>query len=204
MDLVMLHVMEAVDAERVEGVEGGVLARLESRVPLQGIFSAYVNSVLKAADRVGMERSFFLKLAGRVMVFPTGLMSPALAEGRKRVRDFYLQALAGVVPQMGAEDLGAAWDFFEAGLGLSLVNLRDDLEMEVQLERWVRFGVRGLGAAGVVGKATIDLADPTNPTDLTDLSEQPVVAEVVEIAKPAKAAKPKAKKSDDQSMTFDF
>ncbi len=197
MDLVMSHVMEAVDAARVEG-----LARLESCGPVEEIVAAYVNSVLSAAGRVEMDLPFFLKLAGRVMVFPTSLMSQALADGRKQINDLYLKALAGAVPQMEASDLEAAWAFFEAGLGQSLVNLRADLVPSVQAEQWVGFGVRSLVGSGISQKLDpTDQADSTDPTDLSAKAETP---EIAEIPKPAKAPKAKPKKPDDQSMMFDF
>lgn len=200
MDLVMSHVMDVVDAVRVEALDNA--ARLESRGPVEGIVSAYVNSVLSAAGRVGMDVPFFLKLAGRVMVFPTALMSPALAEGRKQISDVYLKALAGAVPQMNAADLEAAWAFFEAGLGQSLVNLRSDLAPSVQAEHWIRFGVSGLGRREISQiLAPTDQVDQPDPTDLPAKAEAP---EIEEILKPVKAPKAKPKKADDQSMMFDF
>jgi len=133
MDVVMSHVMDVVDAARIEALED--IARLESRGPVEKIVRAYVNSVLIAAGRAQMDLAFFLKLAGRVMVFPSGLISPALADGRKEVRRLYLKALASAVPDLGAGDLEAAWAFFEVGLGQSLINLRSDLEPVVQAEQ---------------------------------------------------------------------
>jgi AcrR family transcriptional regulator len=203
MDLVMSHVMEAVDTARVEALENA--SRLESRGPVEAIVAAYVNSVLAAAGRVEMDPPFFLKLAGRVMVFPTGLMSQALADGRKQMNDLYLKALAGAVPQMAAAELEAAWAFFEAGLGQSLVNLNSDLPPSAQAEQWVSFGVRGLAGSPISQKT--DQSDFADSTDLSEKAEQPaeaVVPEIVEISKPAKAPKAKPKKPDDQSMMFDF
>jgi AcrR family transcriptional regulator len=206
MDLVMSHVMDAVDAARVEALENA--ARLESRGPVEEIVAAYVNSVLTAAGRVEMDLAFFLKLSGRVMVFPAALMSPALAEGRKQMNVLYLKALAGAVPQMTTVDLEASWAFFEAGLGQSLVNLRSDLAPSVQAGHWIRFGVSALGVSGISQKEDpIVPADQTDPTDLPEKVEQPaeaVVPETAEIPKPAKAPKAKPKKADDQSMMFDF
>ena len=196
MDLVMSHVMEAVDAERLEALEKA------ARGPVEEIVATYVNSVLSAAGRVEMDLPFFLKLAGRVMVFPTALMSPALADGRKQVNDLYLKALAGAVPQMEAANLEAAWAFFEAGLGQSLVNLRADFTPSVQAEQWIRFGVRALAGSGISQKT--DQSAPTDQTDLPEKTETPEKAEEPEIPKPAKAPKAKAKKADDQSMMFDF
>ncbi len=212
VDLVMSHVMEAVDAARVEALEHS--ARLESCGPVEEIVSAYVNSVLSAAGRLEMDLPFFLKLAGRVMVFPTVLMSQTLATGRKQMNDLYIKAISGAVPQMAAADLEAAWAFFEAGLGQSLVNLRSDLAPSVQAEHWIRFGVRGLAGIGISQKVDqadqIDQADSTDAADATDLSDKteptiPVAEpETPEIPKPAKAPKAKPKKPDDQSMMFDF
>jgi len=225
MDVVMSHVMDVVDAARIEALED--IARLESRGPVEKIVRAYVNSVLIAAGRAQMDLAFFLKLAGRVMVFPSGLISPALADGRKEVRRLYLKALASAVPDMGAGDLEAAWAFFEVGLGQSLINLRSDLEPVVQAEQWIQFGVRGLAGGGVSQKT--DRTDQSNPTDLpgktvapeiavakADLpratpapevvptSEVAVAPEVVETPKPAKASKAKPKKQDDQTMLFEL
>jgi hypothetical protein len=177
-----------------------------------------------------MDLAFFLKLAGRVMVFPSGLISPALADGRKEVGRLYLKALAGAVPNMGAGDLDVAWAFFEVGLGQSLINLRSDLEPAVQAEQWIQFGVRGLAGGGV--SQMTDRKDQSNPTDQTDLPdktvapeiamakadvpestlapevvptpEAAVAPEVVEAPKPAKASKAKPKKQDDQTMLFEL
>ncbi len=225
MDVVMSHVMDVVDAARIEALED--IARLESRGPVEKIVRAYVNSVLIAAGRAQMDLAFFLKLAGRVMVFPSGLISPALADGRKEVRRLYLKALASAVPDLGAGDLEAAWAFFEVGLGQSLINLRSDLEPVVQAEQWIQFGVRGLAGGGVSQKT--DRTDQSNPTDLpgktvapeiavakADLpratpapevvptSEVAVAPKVVETPKPAKASKAKPKKQDDQTMLFEL
>ena len=213
MDLVMSHVMEAVDAARVQALENAeqpyyaeaTKDRRETRGPVEAIVAAYVNSVLTAASRVEMDPPFFLKLAGRVMVFPTGLMSQTLADGRKQINDLYLKALAGVVPQMAAAELEAAWAFFEAGLGQSLVNLNSDLPPSVHAEQWVSFGVRGLAGSAISQKT--DQSDQSDQSDFSDKAEQPaedVVPETVEIPKPAKAPKAKSKKPDDQSMMFDF
>lgn len=225
MDVVMSHVMDVVDAARIEALED--IARLESRGPVEKIVRAYVNSVLIAAGRAQMDLAFFLKLAGRVMVFPSGLISPALADGRKEVGRLYLKALASAVPDMGAGDLEAAWAFFEVGLGQSLINLRSDLEPVVQAEQWIQFGVRGLAGGGVSQKT--DRTDQSNPTDLpgktvapeiavakadvpkatpapevVPTSEVAVAPEVVETPKPAKASKAKPKKQDDQTMLFEL
>ncbi|MFN4944148.1 MAG: TetR/AcrR family transcriptional regulator [Akkermansiaceae bacterium] len=225
MDVVMSHVMDVVDAARIEALED--IARLESRGPVEKIVRAYVNSVLIAAGRAQMDLAFFLKLAGRVMVFPSGLISPALADGRKEVRRLYLKALASAVPDLGAGDLEAAWAFFEVGLGQSLINLRSDLEPVVQAEQWIQFGVRGLAGGGVSQKT--DRTDQSNPTDLpgktvapeiavakadvpkatpapevVPTSEVAVAPKVVETPKPAKASKAKPKKQDDQTMLFEL
>jgi AcrR family transcriptional regulator len=225
MDVVMSHVMDVVDAARIEALED--IARLESRGPVEKIVRAYVNSVLIAAGRAQMDLAFFFKLAGRVMVFPSGLISPALADGRKEVGRLYLKALASAVPDMGAGDLEAAWAFFEVGLGQSLINLRSDLEPVVQAEQWIQFGVRGLAGGGVSQKT--DRTDQSNPTDLpgktvapeiavakadvpkatpapevVPTSEVAVAPEVVETPKPAKASKAKPKKQDDQTMLFEL
>lgn len=228
MNVVMSHVMDVVDAARIEALED--VARLESRGPVEKIVSAYVNSVLIAAGRAEMDLAFFLKLAGRVIVFPSGLMSPALADGRKEVRRLYLKALASAVPDMGTADLEAAWAFFEVGLGQSLINLRSDLEPVVQAEQWIQFGVRGLAGSGISQKT--DQTVQLNPTDRTDLPGKTVVPEialakadlpeatpapevvptpevavareVLEAPKPAKASKAKPKKQDDQTMLFEL
>jgi AcrR family transcriptional regulator len=226
MDVVMSHVMDVVDAARIEALE----AAQKQAAGTKEIVSAYVNSVLIAAGRAEMDLAFFLKLAGRVMVFPSGLISPALADGRKEVGRLYLKALAGAVPNMGAGDLDVAWAFFEVGLGQSLINLRSDLEPAVQAEQWIQFGVRGLAGGGV--SQMTDRTDQSNPTDQTDLPDKTVAPEiamakadvpestlapevvptpevtvapeVVEAPKPAKASKAKPKKQDDQTMLFEL
>ncbi len=214
MDLVMSHVMEAVDAARVEALENAARPyyaeatkdRLESRGPVEAIVAAYVNSVLSAAGRAEMDLPFFLKLAGRVMVFPTALMSQALADDRKQMNDLYLKALAGAVPQMAAADLAAAWAFFEAGLGQSLVNLRSDLAPSVQAEHWIRFGVRGLGDAALVVAAKVEVPAQVEVEKLVEApAQEPAQEPAPEPAKPkVKAPKAAAKKQDDQNMLFDL
>jgi AcrR family transcriptional regulator len=213
MDLVMLHVMEAVNAARVEALENAARPysaeatkdRLESRGPVEEIVAAYVNSVLVAADRVEMDPPFFLKLAGRVMVFPTALMSQALAAGRKQMNDLYLKALAGAVPQMAAADLESAWAFLDAGLGQSLVNLREDLTPSVQAQDWIRFGSRGFGLSASVASP---VAVAPIPAVVEKQAEAPAIeapTPAPEPAKPrAKAPKAPAKKQDDQNMLFDL
>ncbi len=208
MDLVMSHVLGAVDAAQLEALEH--LARLESRGSTKEIVGAYVNSVLSAAGRIGMDPPFFLKLAGRVMVFPAALMSQTLVSGRKQVNDAFVRALAAVLPQIQVADLDAAWAFFEGGLGQSLVNLKADVSPSVQAEQWIGFGVRGLAGSEISQKA--DQADRVDQADMTHLSdkarvsenEKAEVVEIEEIPKPAKAPKVRTKKPEDQSMMFDF
>jgi AcrR family transcriptional regulator len=217
MDVVMSHVMDVVDVARIEALEDAARScyteatkdKLESRGPVEKIMAAYVNSVLVAAGRAEMDMAFFLKLAGRVMVFPVGLISPALAEGRKEVSGLYLNALAGAVPQMGSADLEAAWAFFEVGLGQSLINLRADLEPAVQAEQWIQFGVRGLAGGGVSQKTDqTDLPGKTvvqhEQVEEPKTPEVAVAPEVVEAPKPVKAPKSKPKKQDDQNMLFEL
>lgn len=197
MDLVMHHVMEAVNAARRESLQN--LMKQESRGQLHELVGAYVNSVLVAADRVQMDLPFFLKLAGRVMVFPSAMMSQAVFNERKQMNDAYLQALAAAVPHMQSVDIEAAWAFFDGGLGQSLVNLKADVSPLIQAEQWVGFGVRGLAVREISQK--MDPVDRTGQPEATDKAELP---EIEEIPKPAKAPKVKAKKSEDQSMMFDF
>lgn len=200
MDLVMHHVMEAVNAARLETLQH--LTRLEFCGQLDEVVGAYVNSVLVAADRVEMDLPFFLKLAGRVMVFPSAMMSQALVDERKQVNDAYVQALAAAVPHMQSVEIEAAWTFFDGGLGQSLVNLKADVSPAVQAQQWVGFGVRGLAVREISQK--MELVDQTDQPKMPDKAEVPEIVGIVEIPKSAKAPKAKPKKSEDQSMMFDF
>jgi AcrR family transcriptional regulator len=197
MDLVMLHVMEAVNAARREALQN--LMRQESRGSVEEMVEAYVNSVLDAAGHVEMDLPFFLKLAGRVMVFPTAMMSQALVNERKQVNDAYVQALAAAVPHMQSADIEAGWAFFDGGLGQSLVNLKADVSPKIQAQQWVGFGVRGL-----VGREISQKTDPVDRAAQPEVPDKAEVPEIVEISKLVKAPKAKPKKSEDQSMMFDF
>lgn len=197
MDLVMLHVMEAVNAARREALQN--LMRQDSRGSVEEMVGAYVNSILVAADRVEMDLPFFLKLAGRVMVFPTAMMSQALVNDRKQANDAYFQALAAAIPHMQSADIEAAWAFFDGGLGQSLVNLKADLSPMIQAQQWVGFGVRGL-----VGREISEKTDPVDRAAQPEVPDKAEVPKIVEIPKPVKAPKVKPKKSEDQSMMFDF
>lgn len=222
MELVMSHVMDAVDAVRLEA--------LQVKASPDEIVSAYVKSVIDAAKRVEMDTLFFMKLAGRVMVFPSALIPATLAESRSQIRNQYLQALRGA--GVSASDLESAWVFFEAGLGQSLIHLQDGTDPESQLEPWIRFGIRGLtGSQQAVSKATkapvVERpAEPVAPVAVESESIETVVPDIEVVAEPtpepavaavpevvtevvaeekASKAKPKKpKKSDDQAMLFDF
>ncbi len=222
MELVMSHVMDAVDEVRMELLQG--------KASLDEIVSGYVSSVIDAAKRVEMDTVFFMKLAGRVMAFSSALMPAALAENRSHIRNQYLQALrsAGV----SDPDLESVWMFFEAGLGQSLIHLQDGTDPESQLEPWIRFGIRGLtGAQQAVTKAakapvverpaepvapvadefeSIETVVPDveavhEPTPEPAAEVVPEVAPAVVPEEKASKAKPKRpKKPDDQAMLFDF
>jgi AcrR family transcriptional regulator len=212
MDLVMLHVLEAVDAARLELLEG-VRARAARKPPkLEELVGGYVKAVFLASDRLAMDLPFFLKLVGRVMVFPEGLKSPMLVEAGNAVRRAYLEAMAAVDSSL--PDLEAAWDFFEAGFGQSLVNLKENEPPAVQAEHWIRFGVRGLsGSKPIAGAPVQVVVEKTAEVQVREVApvehvaSEPVIAAAVEVPEPVQAPTkvPKApKKRDDQTMLFDL
>jgi AcrR family transcriptional regulator len=216
MDLVILHVLEAVDAARLEALEGIRVRAAGKPLKLEELVGGYVKAVFLAADRLEMDLPFFLKLAGRVMVFPQGSKSPVLIEAGKAVRGVYLQAMAAV--DVPLPDLEAAWDFFEAGFGQSLVNLRENEPPAVQVEHWIRFGVRGLSVSkpGAVTPVQVVVEKPAEVpvrevSAVEHVASEPVIAVAAEevpepVQAPTKAPKaPKApKKRDDQTMLFDL
>ena len=218
MELVMSHVMEPLEAARLE-----VIKDVSS---VGDILAGYVKALMTAAERVGMDKIFFMKLAGRVLVFPAGLMSQALVEVRSNMSQTYLQALRNA--EVDAAGLEEKWSFFEAGLGQSLIQLKENLDLAIQLESWIDFGLLGLSgekATKVVAKvvkapviekivepkmpkpdvieAVVSQGVDATPDHAAEVVPEALVEEVPE-AKPGKAKPKKPKKSDDQAMFFDF
>ncbi len=116
-----------------------------------------------------MEVSFFLRLAGRVMVFPEANILPTLAVARKEVGDAYLEALEKVIPKAKAADLTAAWKFFDAGLGQSLIDLSEDVSPAEQADHWIEFGVRGLAGGTKESSSHAPAKKPNDQEMLFDL-----------------------------------
>jgi AcrR family transcriptional regulator len=139
LDLVITHVLEPLCSER--------LARLESagkQVSVEEAVAAFVNAIEPAAARIGMDAPLFYRLAGRIGCLPDSILPPAMEEARREVTRRFLAALG--------KDLAEDWAFFEAGLAQSLVIEADDRNIAALMERWIAFGVRGLGATAVKPK----------------------------------------------------
>lgn len=137
--LVMTHVLEPLCAERI--------ARLEAagkQVSVEEAVAAFVNALEPAAARIGMDAPLFFRLAGRIQCLPDETLPDAMRDARREVTRRFLAALS--------KDLAADWAFFEAGLAQSLVMEADSKHFNALKERWIAFGVRGLGETGAKPK----------------------------------------------------
>lgn len=139
LDLVITHVMEPLCAERIARLE-----TLGKQVSVEQAVAAFVNSIEPAAARIGMDAPLFFRLAGRIGCLPDGVMPPAMEDARRETTRRFLAALG--------KDLAADWAFFEAGLAQSLVIEADSKHFNALTERWIAFGVRGLGETAVKPK----------------------------------------------------
>lgn len=207
MDLVVLHVMETLNATRTEALEIAQKNAGENTASLEAILTAYVHSLTVTAERLQIDPPFFLKLAGRVSVFPEASMAPTSLEARREVADRFLQAVAAATPASSPDELSIAWSFFDAGLGQAMIQLGADHSPTVQLEHWIRFGIRGFGST----KPQIQNPpkEPEKPVEIQAAPEpEPTAPEPEPIPESAKAParkKPTApKKQDNQTMLFDL
>jgi len=130
--LVMTHVMEPLCAERISRLEAA-----GKQISVEQAVAAYVNALAPAAARIGMDTPLFFRLAGRIGCLPDGILPPAMEEACREVTRRFLAALG--------KDLAADWAFFEAGLAQSLVMEADSKHFAALMERWITFGMRGLG-----------------------------------------------------------
>lgn len=136
LDLVITHVLEPLCAERI--------ARLEvagKQVSVAEAVAAFVNALEPAAARIGMDAPLFFRLAGRIQCLPDEALPDAMRDARREVTRRFLAALS--------KDLAEDWAFFEAGLAQSLVMEADSKHFTALTERWIAFGVRGLGETAV-------------------------------------------------------
>lgn len=219
MELVMSHVMEPLEEARMEA--------LREASSVADILAGYVRALLNAAERVRMDSIFFMKLAGRIMVFPLSSMSRDLSEGRTNLSRAYLQALR--IAGADAVNLEQSWSFFESGLAQSQIEWSGGADPEVQLEAWIGFALRGFTGtdalqpeANVLKMSDIDTTKNADPSE-TEAIEAIVSKDIIEIdpvpdvvvvpearieevaeVKPDKPKPKKPKKSDDQAMLFDF
>ena len=132
--LVMTHVLEPLCAERIAQLEAnGKQASVDQAV------AAYVNALEPAAARIGMERSLFYRLAGRILSLPDEALPPEMKDTRREITQRFLVALG--------KDLADDWAFFEAGLAHSLVVEAESKNINTLMSRWISFGIRGLGTA---------------------------------------------------------
>lgn len=132
MALVMTHVLEPLCAERI-----ALLEAAGKQVSVEQAVAAFVDALEPAAARIGMERALFFRLAGRVQCLPDDALPDAMRDARREVTRRFLAPLA--------KDLAADWAFFESGLAQSLVIEAESKNIAALMERWIGFGVRGLG-----------------------------------------------------------
>jgi AcrR family transcriptional regulator len=139
LDLVITHVLEPLCAERS--------ARLEAagkQVSVEEAVTAFVNALEPAAARIGMDAPLFYRLAGRIQCLPEEALPDPMRDARRETTRRFLAALS--------KDLAADWAFFEAGLAQSLVIEADSKHFTALAERWIAFGVRGLGETALKPK----------------------------------------------------
>jgi AcrR family transcriptional regulator len=137
--LVMTHVLEPLCAERI--------ARLEAagkQVSVEEAVAVFVNALEPAAARIGMDTPLFFRLAGRILSLPDEALPEAMKDARRETTQRFLVALG--------KDLTEDWAFFEAGLTHSLVVEADSKNINTLMNRWITFGIRGLGAAAAKPK----------------------------------------------------
>lgn len=132
--LVITHVLEPLCVERI-----ALLEAAGKQVSVARAVGAFINALEPAAVRIGMERALFFRLAGRIQCLPDEMLPEAMCDARNEVRRRFVASLG--------KNLAEDWAFFEAGLAQSLVIEADSGNIHALLERWIGFGVRGLGEA---------------------------------------------------------
>ncbi len=136
MALVMTHVLEPLCAERI-----ALLEAAGKKVSVAEAVAVFVNALEPAAARIGMDAPMFFRLAGRIQCLPADALPDGLRDARSDVTKRFLAAVS--------KDFAADWAFFEAGLAQSLVIEADSKHFTALTERWIAFGVRGLGETAV-------------------------------------------------------
>jgi len=146
MDLIALHVIDPLNEERIKALE--IIERASGEKPpsIEDLLAAYITPLFATAARLEMEIHFFLKLAGRVLVRSDADLFPSLANDRAALSDRFLESILKSLPKSRTGELRAAWQFFENGLGQSLVALSADCDAAEQSVHWITFGARGLGS----------------------------------------------------------
>ncbi len=132
LGLVITHVLGPLCAERI-----ALLEAAGKQVSVERAVEAFVNALEPAADRIGMDRALFFRLAGRIQCLPDEALPKEMQDAREEVRRRFLAPLT--------KDLLEDWAFFEAGLAQSLVEEANSRNIRTLMERWIGFGVRGLG-----------------------------------------------------------
>ena len=144
MDLVAMHILEPLCAERLRALEAAEAKAAGKLLSVAETVGLFVKALDPAALQPEMEDLLFFRLTGRVLVLPDEILPPAIAEMKRGVNGRFLEALARALPGTPAAELSANWAFFESGLGQSLL-AEDGSEIAGLMDRWIAFGVRGLG-----------------------------------------------------------
>ncbi len=146
LDLVMTRILEPLCEERLAAMDQIERRRAgKAVVVLEDIIAAYVNALSTTARRLDMEQSYFLKIAGRILVFPEENLAPVLAALCEKVRERFLTALTRALPETPPAELAAGWRIFGSGLSQSLVTLAPGEDSDQLLSLWAAFGIKGLG-----------------------------------------------------------
>lgn len=132
--LVMTHILEPLCAERI-----ALLETAGKQVSVEDAVAAFVNALPPAAARIGMEGALFFRLAGRILCLPDEALPEPMEHARREITRRFMAPLG--------KELAADWAFFEAGLAQSLMVEADNKNITALMDRWIAFGVRGLGRA---------------------------------------------------------
>jgi AcrR family transcriptional regulator len=159
MDLVVTQILDPLCTARLMALEEAENKAAGKMVPVGETVGLFVKALDPAALQPEMDSALFFKLAGRILVLPDGAMLPSLAELRREVNRRFVEALARALPGTPAAGLSASWAFFEAGLGQSLV-AAGGAEIAGLMDRWIAFGVRGLGESETSGSKRKEKDDP--------------------------------------------
>lgn len=130
--LVITHILEPLCVERI-----ALLEAAGKQASVEDALAAYVNALALTAARIGMEEPLFFRLAGRILCLPNEALPEAMENARREVTRRFMAPFA--------KEHAADWAFFEAGIAQSLVMNADDKNFTALMDRWIAFGVRGLG-----------------------------------------------------------